>query len=195
MRAINEPPMSTHYCVFDSDIGPCGIAWSGRGLTRLQLPEADKGAVERRLERSSDGKITAAAPPPPLARAVADLQRYFAGGRVDFSGIVLDLTGVSDFYRQVYEEACRVGWGETTTYGELARRIGSPGAARGVGQALSRNPIAVIVPCHRILASGNKIGGFSAFGGTTAKKQLLALEGICLEAPRDRRQLSLSEQW
>ena len=99
------------------------------------------------------------------------------------------------FYVRVYEIARQIGWGETATYGELAARVGSPGAARGVGQALSRNPVAVIIPCHRILASGNKVGGFSAFGGTVSKERLLALEGVRLGAPKDRHQLSFSEGW
>jgi len=102
---------------------------------------------------------------------------------------------VPPFYVRVYEIARQIGWGETATYGELAARVGSPGAARGVGQALSRNPVAVIIPCHRILASGNKVGGFSAFGGSVSKERLLALEDVRLGVPKDCRQLSFSEGW
>ena len=151
-------------------------------------------ATERRLQAGPEGPAPSAAPPP-VARAIAGAQRYFASERIDFSNIDVDLTGVAPFYARVYEAARRVGWGETTTYGELAALAGSPGAARGVGQALSRNPVAVIIPCHRILASGNKVGGFSAFGGTVSKERLLALEGVRLGAPKDRRQLSFSEGW
>ena len=100
-------------------------------------------------------------PPRAVARAIVDLQRYFAGERIDFSGIDVNLEGIPPFYvRGVYAIARGIGWGETATYGELAARAGSPGAARGVGQALSRNPVAVIIPCHRILASGNEVGAF-----------------------------------
>jgi methylated-DNA-[protein]-cysteine S-methyltransferase len=194
MRAIEKLPLSSHYCVFETDIGLCGIAWSERGATRFQLPEADRDATEKRLRGGLEGP-TPTTPPPPIARAIADARRYFAGEPVDFSSVDVDLTGIGDFYRKVYEAARRIGWGETATYGELAARVGSPGAARGVGQALSRNPVAVIIPCHRILASGNKVGGFSAFGGTDSKQRLLALEGVRLGAPRDRRQLSFSEGW
>jgi methylated-DNA-[protein]-cysteine S-methyltransferase len=188
------PPSTTHYCVFDADIGPCGVAWSEVGIARFQLSEADRRATERRLRASSAGSEPGS-PPPPVAQAIADLQRYFAGERVDFTSIAVDLAGVASFFCEVYEAARRIGWGETATYGDLARCVGVPGAARGVGQALSRNPVAVIIPCHRILASGNKIGGFSAFGGADSKQRLLALEGVRLGPEKDRRQLSLSEQW
>jgi methylated-DNA-[protein]-cysteine S-methyltransferase len=193
MPAI-EPAKSTGYYVFDTEIGACGIAWSGIGLTRLQLPEVDRQATERRL-RSGRDRPAPAAPPPHVAFAIAALERYFAGERLDFTALVIDLEAVALFYRRVYEAARGVGWGETTTYGELARVAGSPGAARGVGQALSRNPVPVIVPCHRILASGNKVGGFSAFGGTASKERLLALEGVRIGRAEDRRQLVLSERW
>jgi methylated-DNA-[protein]-cysteine S-methyltransferase len=194
MRTIEKPPRSMHCCVFETAIGACGVAWSEAGLTRLQLPEASPQETENRLRGGPDGP-TPEAPPPAVARAIADLQRYFAGEKVDFSGIAVDLRGVPPFYARVYEIARRIGWGETATYGELAARAGSPGAARGVGQALGRNPVAVIIPCHRILASGNKVGGFSAYGGAASKERLLALEGVRLAAPNDRRQLSFSGSW
>ncbi len=104
-----------------------------------------------------------------------------AGERIDFSGIALDLAGVGPFHRSIYEALCRVGWGETTTYGALARQAGDVGASRAVGQAMGRNPIPIIIPCHRVLASGGKPGGFSAFGGAVTKQRLLALEGVHLD--------------
>ena len=194
MRAIEKPPRSMHYAVFDSAIGTCGVAWSDAGVTRFQLPEASPEATEKRLRGSPDGP-SRQAPPPAVAHAIADLQRYFAGKKVDFTVVEVDLEGVPPFYVRVYEIARQIGWGETATYGELAARVGSPGAARGVGQALSRNPVAVIIPCHRILASGNKVGGFSAFGGSVSKERLLALEDVRLGVPKDCRQLSFSEGW
>jgi methylated-DNA-[protein]-cysteine S-methyltransferase len=183
-----------HHCLFDTDLGACGVAWSERGLTRFQLPEADKRATERRLTlRAADSR--AEAPPSQVAEAIADVQRYMAGERVDFSAIALDLAGVPPFYVEIYAAARRIGWGETATYGELARQAGAPGAARAVGQAMARNPVAVIIPCHRILASGNKVGGFSAFGGTVSKQRLLGLEGVRIGAAKAAGQLSLCEQW
>jgi len=182
------------YCLFETDLGACGVAWSELGLTRFQLPEADKRATERRLTLRAPNS-RAEAPPAQIEKAIIDVQRYMAGERVDFSAIALDLTGVPPFYVEIYAAARRVGWGETATYGELARQVGAPGAARAVGQAMSRNPVAVIIPCHRILASGNKVGGFSAFGGTVSKQRLLGLEGVRIGASKTAGQLSLSEQW
>src|SRR5262249_55966531 len=99
---------------------------------------------------------------------------------VDFASVAVDLRGVGGFRRKVYEAARSIGWGQTASYGELARRMGAPRAARAVGQALGANSIPIIIPCHRIVASGGGIGGFSAFGGKRGKQRLLALEGVRL---------------
>jgi methylated-DNA-[protein]-cysteine S-methyltransferase len=176
MTLLAAASRQRQHCLLDTPLGPIGLAWSEQGLARLQLPEAERATTERRLAATAHSR-----PAPPLA-AIADaiglLQRYCAGERVDFAALALDLADAPPFHRQVYEAARVVGWGETATYGEIARRVGEPGAARAVGQALGRNPIAIIVPCHRILASGGRIGGFSAHGGARAKARLLALEGV-----------------
>ena len=182
------------YCLFDTDLGACGVAWSERGLVRFQLPEANRRATEKRLQLRAPNS-SAKAPPRQIEAVITSVQRYMSGERVDFTPIALDLTGVAPFYAEIYAAARRVGWGETATYGDLARQAGVPGAARAVGQAMSRNPVAVIIPCHRILASGNKVGGFSAFGGTVSKQRLLGLEGVRLGKASAVQQLSLSEQW
>jgi methylated-DNA-[protein]-cysteine S-methyltransferase len=177
MKARIARPRAQYACLFATDLGLCGIAWSRRGITRLQLPEANARATGRRLAhdgaRRADG-----APPADVRKVIEDVQRYCAGASIDFSAAILDLSVASDFFRRVYEAARAIAWGRTATYGELARRVGAPGAARGVGQAMGRNPVPIIIPCHRVLASGNKIGGFSAFGGMATKERLLALEGV-----------------
>ncbi len=181
-NAMRDPvrrSASVRHCLFGTAIGVCGIAWSDGGVTRLQLPEADRSATERRL-RARSGSVELQLPPSHLASLVEALQNYLAGEETDFLSAAVDLTGVGSFHRAVYVAARRVGWGKTATYGELARMAGSPEAARAVGQALGRNPIAIIIPCHRILASGGKAGGFSAFGGVITKERLLALEGVSL---------------
>ena len=180
MRMLTEADTPMHYCLFDTAMGKVGLAWSTDGIARLQLPESSRSATERRL-RGRSASIVEGQPAPPIERAIDDVRRYMAGNRVDFSGIALDLTGVGPFHRSIYEALCRVGWGETTTYGALARQAGDVGASRAVGQAMGRNPIPVIIPCHRVLASGGKPGGFSAFGGAITKQRLLALEGVHLD--------------
>jgi methylated-DNA-[protein]-cysteine S-methyltransferase len=167
------------YCLFETEIGLIGLAWTAQGLTRLQLPEKTRDATERRLRsRCPDAEASPAGTAPGAAAEL--LSRYAAGERSDFSGVPLDLTGVDDFGRSIYRAARAVVWGETTTYGALAKQIGAPDAARAVGGAMGRNPLPIIIPCHRVLASGGKSGGFSAFGGVLTKERLLALEGVYL---------------
>lgn len=167
----------SRYTLFDADFGTCGIVWTARGVSGFNFPEANAADTEARLRRVAE---PADAVPDEIDEAIVLLQRYFSGEPIDLSSIPVDLTGVSDFHQQVYQAARQLAWGETVTYGELARRIGAEGAARAVGHALGRNPVAIIVPCHRILAAGNKIGGFSAFGGIGSKQRLLDMEGVAV---------------
>lgn len=173
-----------HYLVFATASGFCGIGWSSVGITCLRLPtksaEATERALGRRLPYAEPG-----APTPAVAAAVAAVQRYFEGEETDFSGVKLDVGEQEAFFQQIYAAARRVGWGHTTTYGALTKEVGAgPEAARDVGEAMARNPVPLIIPCHRVLAAGGKIGGFSAPGGAAAKLRMLALEGVRLEQPR-----------
>src|SRR5439155_7432165 len=165
------------YLIFETASGFCGIAWNNVGITRFQLPTRSAAAAERILLRRVPG-AEPGAPISEVAEAVAAVKRYFEGEETDFSGFKLDL-GVQDpFFKRIYAAARRVGWGQTTTYGTLANDLGAgPEAARDVGQAMAKNPVALIIPCHRVLAAGGKIGGFSAPGGSAAKIRMLALEG------------------
>lgn len=169
--------------LFETALGVWGIAWSDRGVARLQLPEADVAATEARL-RSAGGEP--AEPPPRIAAVIADLRRFAAGEHVEFDAVGLDLRAVPAFHRTIYDATRTLRWGETATYGEIAERIGSPGAARAVGHAMGRNPVPILVPCHRVLAAGGRPGGFSAHGGTATKGRLLALEGIQLDGGQAR---------
>jgi len=105
-----------------------------------------------------------------------DLDDYFAGGRPAFA-VPLAMQGVSDFGQRVYAAARSIPYGEVRTYGWLAEKAGSPGAARAVGGAMATNPVPLIVPCHRVVRSDGGIGGFSARGGVDLKRKLLFLEG------------------
>ena len=135
-----------------------------------------KRQAEQRL-RTKTGAHSPQTPPASIEQAIAQIRLYMTGRQIDFDGIVLDHTGVDAFRLDLYTAVRRVGWGQTTTYGALARTLGLPDA-RAVGQAMGRNPTPVIVPCHRVLAAGDRMGGFSAFGGTATKERLLALENV-----------------
>ncbi len=175
--------MSQHYHIFETARGHCGIAWSAAGVTRFQLPDRSAEATERNLTRRLPG-ATPATPPPAVADTVAAVKRYFAGEKVEFSDVELDLDGQDEFFKRVYAAARRIGWGQTTTYGALAKELGEGWeVARDVGQAMAKNPVALIIPCHRVLAAGGKVGGFSAPGGAAAKIKMLELEDIHLGSP------------
>jgi methylated-DNA-[protein]-cysteine S-methyltransferase len=130
---------TTHrYLVFETASGFCGIAWNGVGITCLRLPTRSVEAAERALRRCAPG-AKPGAPTPAVAEAVAAVQRYFAGEETDFSGLELDLGEQEAFFEQVYAAARQVGWGQTTTYGALAKALGAgPEAARDVGQAMAK---------------------------------------------------------
>jgi methylated-DNA-[protein]-cysteine S-methyltransferase len=172
--------VSQHYHIFETARGHCGIAWSNGGVARFQLPDRSADATERSLLRHlRDAKP--GTPPPSVAETIAAVKRYFAGEKVEFSDVPLDLEGQDEFFQQVYAAARRVGWGHTTTYGALAKELGGGWeAARDVGQAMAKNPVALIIPCHRVLAAGGKVGGFSAPGGAASKIKMLELEGVHL---------------
>lgn len=177
------------HAVFETALGFMGIAWSDKGLTRLCLPQRDRAAVEGRLlkhQHDAHAEI-----PAELSRDapawVADLVRaiaaYAVGEEVDFSAVPVDLSGVDDFRLSIYAAARKLQFGEITTYGELALRSGHPGLARETGAALGSNPVPLVIPCHRILAAGGKIGGFSAPGGSATKEKMLDLEGVRVGPP------------
>src|SRR5262245_5355141 len=173
-----------HYFIFETANGFCGIAWNDAGVTRFQLPAKSAEITERIILR----RTPAAEPGAPtlmVGEAVAAVKRYFEGKETDFSQLELNLDGQDEFSKRVYASARRVKWGQTTTYGTIARELGGgPETARDVGQAMARNPIPLIIPCHRVLAAGGKIGGFSALGGATSKMRMLALEGVRLESSK-----------
>lgn len=166
------------YALFPTAIGFCGIAWGARGITGVQLPEPDEAATRARMASRFPSSAEVDAPPDAQQAmdAVTALLRGTPAEPVDLRNIVLDLEAVPPFHQRVYAVARAIPPGETITYGELARQLGEPGAARAVGQALGANPFAPVVPCHRILAADGRSGGFSASGGVSTKLRLLEIE-------------------
>jgi methylated-DNA-[protein]-cysteine S-methyltransferase len=167
--------------LFDTSIGRCGIGWGERGVVTVQLPGATDAATRSRARRFVTGGEGVA--PAVVVEAIRGIRALLDGEPVDLGFVELDLDGVPDFQRRVYEVARTIPRGRTMTYGEVASRLGEPGSARAVGQALGRNPFAIVVPCHRVLAAGGKLGGFSARGGVSTKRRLLALEGAPAAGP------------
>ncbi len=168
--------------LFDTAIGRCGIAWGGRGVIGVQLPERALSATRTRLLRHCPN-ADEIDPPKPIARAIEDIQALMRGERKTLRAVQLDMSRVAEFNARVYETARAIPPGVTRTYGEIARAIGEPDGARAVGQALGRNPFPIIVPCHRVVGANDKLVGFSANGGIATKLKMLKIEGWKANAP------------
>lgn len=169
------------FTLFDTAIGACAVAWSETGLIATQLPEIGRDVARRRLARRVSDCAEEA--PPEWARgAISRIVAHLAGERPDYADVPLDERGIGAWERSVYRAAAAIPFGETRTYGALARELGRPEAAQAVGQALGRNPWPIVIPCHRILAADGKTGGFSAPGGAATKLRLLEIEGALAPA-------------
>jgi methylated-DNA-[protein]-cysteine S-methyltransferase len=152
-------------------------------VTFFQLPEATRDLTDRMIAGRSGGR-KAPVPPPHIAGIIERVQRHLRGEVQDFRDIAVDLDPSGPFARQVYETVRRIPPGRTRSYGELAAEMNRPASARAVGQALGRNSIPLLIPCHRVLARGGKPGGFSAHGGVETKAKLLEIEGAAIGAPQ-----------
>ena len=162
--------------IFDTSIGACGLVWGPRGIRGVQLPMGSEEKTRHRL-RQRYGELVESLAPDEVQRAVSKITGLLAGEPNDLSEVVLDLEGVPDFNRRVYDIARTIPPGKTMTYGDIAKKLGGIALSRDVGQALGRNPCPIVVPCHRVLAAGGKPGGFSANGGVVTKLKMLAIEG------------------
>jgi methylated-DNA-[protein]-cysteine S-methyltransferase len=180
------PAPTGRYHLFETPIGPCAIAWTEAGIVSFQLPQRTEVETRARMAAHEEAPL-----PKWLKSTVARAVRHLEGAPQPFDGDRLDLSGVPPFHAKVYEALRAVKAGETVTYGELASRAGSKAALRAVGQAMAKNPIPLLVPCHRVLAAGNKPGGFSAYGGRVTKATLLALEGVTLGEPQKKEDVPL----
>jgi methylated-DNA-[protein]-cysteine S-methyltransferase len=184
------------FALFDTVIGRCAIVWSARGIAGVCFPEGSEQATRNRLLRRHPS-AREVLPPRDVQDAIDDIVALLAGEKRDLHHLRLDMVGLSDLQRRVYEIARTIPAGATLTYGEIAERLGDRLLAREVGEALGHNPFPIVVPCHRVLAAGGKLGGFSAPGGARTKLRLLAIEGaqpggptlfgdLPVTAPRER---------
>jgi methylated-DNA-[protein]-cysteine S-methyltransferase len=168
--------MTQGFALFETPIGLCGLAWGESGLIGAQLPEAAPGAAWARLRRRYPDAVETSPPPPAVQRTIERINDLLAGGRDDLTDVELDFSVVAPFNRRVYEIARAIPPGETSTYGQIAKAMNEPGAARAIGKALGENPWPIVVPCHRVLGADGKSGGFSAPGGVETKARMLTIE-------------------
>jgi methylated-DNA-[protein]-cysteine S-methyltransferase len=158
------------YFTFNIEVGWVGILASANGLLATTLPQHSAEEARQRLGNSVNQATWS---PSPFADLVERLRFYFSGKKVSFPD-ELDLSGATPFQGEVWEISRLIPYGETRSYLWVAEQIKRPRAVRAVGQALGRNPLAIVVPCHRVLASDGRLGGFS--GGLEMKQYLLHLE-------------------
>src|SRR3954463_1215382 len=167
------------FATFDTAVGCCAVAWGEGGIVGTWLPGSTPASTLRAvMRRHPDAEE--ATPPPPVAEAIEGMAGLLSGDDVDLRGVALDMSGVPEFQQDVYAVARSLPRGVTMTYGEIAAKVGAPGAAQAVGQAMGHNPFPIVVPCHRVVAAGGANGGFSAPGGVDTKLRLLAIEGATL---------------
>jgi len=160
----------------DTEIGPLRITEGERGVASVELRPDSLATLKKRLERRYG--VPVELEETSSVSASKELREYFAGKRQTFSAR-LDLSHLPEFERRVLEALRKVPFGKVVSYGELARRAGSPGAARAVGGAMRKNMLPIFVPCHRVTAANGSIGGFT--GGLEKKRWLLGLEGVSFE--------------
>lgn len=161
-----------HHRLIDTSLGPMAIGWTDAGLSRLMLPGGSPDHMRARLEWAG-GSVE---DPNGQSSLVARIIAYADGTADNFADVPLDFLSVTATSRRIYEHIRQLAWGETTTYGAIARWLGDVSLSRAVGAAMGANPIPLVVPCHRVLAADGRTGGFSSPGGVKAKMQMLALE-------------------
>lgn len=181
MDSHGQAEQQVEWTVVGTDIGPLLLAATREGLVNVVFHASDP-VRDQALDRLASRLGTRPVPAPDsprLAEAIRQMEAYFAGRRRDFE-LSLDWSLISGFNRQVLRElASGVPYGAVVGYGDLARRVGQPGAAQAVGMAMGANPLPVVVPCHRVVERDGGIGGFG--GGVETKRKLLALEGVLPE--------------
>ena len=172
--AAAEGLLDVGFDVVESPIGPLLVAATQRGLARIFFDAEPELHLER-LATAYGPRVLRSGPA--VATAHRQLDEYFAGDRSAFT-LDVDLRGAAPFARQVLDELARVPYGHTTTYGTLAAKVGAPRAARAVGTVMNRNPIPIVLPCHRVVGANGSLTGYA--GGLDVKERLLRLEGALL---------------
>jgi methylated-DNA-[protein]-cysteine S-methyltransferase len=161
-----------YYGIFDSSLGNLVLVSNGESLIRLEIKEDDEYMLKKRLRSIYPSGIESSER---FSRLCSQLDRYLKGEPVTFD-VKIDISSEADFIKRVLYETKKIPYGETRSYQWISHRIGHKNAARAVGQALKKNPIPIVIPCHRVIRNDAGLGGFSS--GIAIKKRLLSLEGV-----------------
>ena len=161
------------YAIFKTRWGWFGLLGCEKGLVRTCLPVAFKETVEKRLLSGIEGSAPAKKVYKSLEK---DILAYYKGRRIDFSEVLVCLDGLTEFQQKVLTALRAVTYGKTVSYSDLARQSGSPKAARVIGTVMAKNPLPLIIPCHRVIKQDGSLGQFSAAGGVQTKKRMFNLE-------------------
>jgi methylated-DNA-[protein]-cysteine S-methyltransferase len=160
----------------DTPLGDLFVAVGDQGLMAVDFGIPESRFIERVTQKTGSPPVESS---DHTAEAVLQILDYLDGGRVEFD-LPVDLEPLTEFQREVLDATAQIPRGQVTTYGEIARRIGRPRAARAVGQALGKNPVPIVIPCHRVISGDGTLGGYSGGGGLQSKTHLLRLEGAQL---------------
>jgi len=163
--------------LFDTPLGRCGIGWSDAGIIAASFPEASDGETISRMRKQAAEAEVSDAVPADIRSAIDEIIALMEGESRDLLKVDVNLAAVSGFERSVYDLTRRILPGKTRTYGDLAKDLGDVAFSQQVGQALGRNPVPIIIPCHRVVGADGKMTGFSAPGGVETKRRLLKIEG------------------
>ena len=174
-QQVREMTSSTQFTLFSTQIGACGIAWRGGVVVATCLPDERAETTARHLATRRSAEK--GEPPATIQQAITAMTALLEGEQTDLTFIVCDMRQVEPFAGDVYRATRAIPVGQTTTYGAIAEQLGNKQLSRQVGQALGRNPLPIIVPCHRVLGANGKLTGFSATGGTATKLKMLEIEG------------------
>ena len=166
----------TFYSIVETAIGDCAVLWRDTGLTGVVLPAAHVAAMHASINARAPSAVESAQTGE-IKTVILAIQRLCEGEPQTFADVRLDRSGVDPFANRVYAVLEKTPFGETTTYGEIADALGGRHQSRAVGAALGANPFPIIIPCHRVIGANGKLGGFSAPGGSAAKRRLLEIEG------------------
>jgi len=160
---------------FDSNIGICAIAFKGKLVVGLQLPHENRSETVLKLSKRFKDAHLVRNPSPWEEKIIDRLKTHLRSGDQNLESIKVNIE-TTPFFTRVYETVKKIPPGKSLTYGEVARLAGTPRAARAIGQAMARNPIPLIIPCHRVIGSSGKLVGFSALDGIKLKSKLLEIE-------------------